>query len=586
MIRSKRKIRVATFLASLMIAGLLQAMLGSMLSVRATEKNAPSVTAYATKSELMNTFQQDGNNTAIGKLMFGKDSSGKPLEWYILGSDNGVKGDNISIFAASPITTAQVFESEGSVVKDFCERDGVYTVNPSQLNPNHYGASDFRVALQGLATNTSYFTTGEQSLMQATTITNYDTFNKVEYFTTDVLYALKGDDSGDTRLWAGSNNDKILPRSIYWNDGESFWLRPPNNNTYVSAFSVDPSYAMVRSICVDNESAVRPASNLNLSAVLFASAVKAATSDTAVSGTIAEDVAMTLRLDGSNKFIGNVVYDSTEGILVANKSSSVTGTVALVMQGNDGVNDWYYSKVITGKELIRSSDISAALKLSSEPDLSDCEIWIETTIDGMTYAINAVSSDDNLKTSDDGKDTYYLNVFDAAKGTVTYVAPMNKKQPTVKIPDIVLIDGIVYKVIAIEKDAFKKNKYVKTVTIGKNVTTIGANAFCNCTKLENVKFGSNVTTIGEKAFYKCTALRKISIPRMVKSIGEKAFYGCCNVKTLTIKSIKLTTKKIGSKAFSKTSRNMTVKVPKKKFKVYKSMLIKKGVNKKAKFKKI
>ena len=44
-------------------------------------------------------------------------------------------------------------------------------------------------------------------------------------------------------------------------------------------------------------------------------------------------------------------------------------------------------------------------------------------------------------------------------------------------------------------------------------------------------------------------------------------------------------KKIGSKAFTKTPKSMTVKVPKKKFKAYKSMFIKRGVNKKAKFRK-
>lgn len=69
-------------------------------------------------------------------------------------------------------------------------------------------------------------------------------------------------------------------------------------------------------------------------------------------------------------------------------------------------------------------------------------------------------------------------------------------------------------------------------------------------------------------------------------IPTDAFYGCSKIKTLTIKSSKLTTKKIGSKAFTKTPKSMTVKVPKKKFKAYKSMLIKRGVNKKAKFKKI
>ncbi len=46
-----------------------------------------------------------------------------------------------------------------------------------------------------------------------------------------------------------------------------------------------------------------PASNLNLTDVLFASSAKAATSDTAVSGEIAQGKAMTLRLNGGGKDI-------------------------------------------------------------------------------------------------------------------------------------------------------------------------------------------------------------------------------------------------------------------------------------------
>lgn len=163
-------------------------------------------------------------------------------------------------------------------------------------------------------------------------------------------------------------------------------------------------------------------------------------------------------------------------------------------------------------------------------------------------------------------------------------------------------------VTSIPANAFKNFKNLTTVKMGTGVKTIGKNAFSGCKKLKNLTFGKNVVTIGDKAFYKCSALTKVTIPSKVKTIGksafegckeletvtigksvtkigDKAFYGCSKMKTLTIKSSKLTTKKIGSKAFTKAPKSMIVKIPKKKFKVYKSMLIKKGVNKKARFKK-
>ena len=104
-------------------------------------------------------------------------------------------------------------------------------------------------------------------------------------------------------------------------------------------------------------------------------------------GTIQTGTAMTLRLDGSNQNIGNVIYDSTQGEQIfAKKSADATGTVSLVVQGNDGTNDWYYSKVVTGGEIISMSDVKTALNLSSDISVNDCKIWLETTVDGVAYA--------------------------------------------------------------------------------------------------------------------------------------------------------------------------------------------------------
>ena len=54
---------------------------------------------------------------------------------------------------------------------------------------------------------------------------------------------------------------------------------------------------------------------------------------------------------------------------------------------------------------------------------------------------------------------------------------------SVRIPDTVKVNGITCKVTAISANAFKNNKSLKSVTIGRNVTVIGTNAFYGCRNL-------------------------------------------------------------------------------------------------------
>ena len=390
---------MAFVLTFAMIAGLVPAMSGGANKVQAASGSGtePSVSAYATKTQLMdNTFAPNADGTAenYGMIVFGKKSDGiTAQEWYILGEDKGVSGDNTIIFATSPIATGQKFNSSYDN-KSFASSFGVYASNPSEVYANHYGASDLRVALQGMATNTNYFTTAEQGLMNATTVKTKDTKNSnVTYTTTDKLYALQGK-FDDKKLLAGTSDSTVLAVYSYW-DGYSwsndsvFWLRSPyadDANIALLGFTGD----FVGNRNVDNDYAVRPASNLNLSSVLFASAATAASSDQAKLGTIALDKAMTLRLDGTGKNIGTVTYNTTTGDIKVVKGTT-SQTVALVVQGNDGTNDWYYSKQITGTETINASDIKSALSLTSDIDLSACKIWLETTdsTSNLTYAVNA-----------------------------------------------------------------------------------------------------------------------------------------------------------------------------------------------------
>lgn len=388
---------MAFVLSLAMVAGLVPAMSGGANTVQAATGSGtePSVTAYATKDQLMTAFTPDSNGdaTTIGKLVFGKNSSSVAQEWHILGKDEGVSGDNTIIFVASPIATKQAFEDDDSNKKTFASSFGVYETNPSDVYPNHYGASDLRVALKNMATNTSYFTTAEQGLMNPTTVRTNDILNSTTYTTTDKLYALTADGTGSpyTTIKAGSDNNTVLAESSYWRSGEYFWLRSPSDyssdNIAMLAYPGKHVYGSI----VRTKFAVQPASNLNLSSVLFASAATAASSDAAEARTIADSAAMTLRLDGTGKDIGTATYNTTTGDIKAVKGAT-SQTVALVVQGNDGTNNWYYSKKITGTDVVNVSDIVAESNTPASIDLSACKIWLEITEDNVTYAVNATET--------------------------------------------------------------------------------------------------------------------------------------------------------------------------------------------------
>lgn len=74
---------------------------------------------------------------------------------------------------------------------------------------------------------------------------------------------------------------------------------------------------------------------------------------------------------------------------------------------------------------------------------------------------------------------------------------------------------------------------LKEVVIGNTITSIGKNAFKNCTILTSVTIPNSVTSIGQSAFQGCTSLTGITIPNSVTSIGSQAFYQCY-IKNITI----------------------------------------------------
>ena len=119
--------------------------------------------------------------------------------------------------------------------------------------------------------------------------------------------------------------------------------------------------------------------------------------------------------------------------------------------------------------------------------------------------------------------------------TVEYVRSTKKNASKITVPAKVKLRGQNYKVTSIAKNAFKNNKKLSYVIIGKNV----------------------------------------------KKIGKKAFYGCKKLRYIYVKSKKLVAKNIGKQAFGGGYKSPRVKSVKSVWRRYARILPAKGLSKRA-----
>jgi hypothetical protein len=76
--------------------------------------------------------------------------------------------------------------------------------------------------------------------------------------------------------------------------------------------------------------------------------------------------------------------------------------------------------------------------------------------------------------------------------------------------------------------------FLTNVIIGTTVTSIGENAFLNCSNISNLLIGSNVTSIGNSAFQGCISLPNMIISNSITNIGSSAFQGCTSFTNISI----------------------------------------------------
>ena len=188
-----------------------------------------------------------------------------------------------------------------------------------------------------------------------------------------------------------------------------------------------------------------------------------------------------------------------------------------------------------GKKLVNGRDYTLTWKNNKNIGTASVTIKGKGKYNGsvtkkfrITVQKNAVYTVSRLKYKISNADT-------SGKGTVVFTGATDKAaRKALTIPTTVKIGGKSFRVTAIGTSAMSGAKKLTTVKIGANIMTVGAKAFCGCSKLSNV----------------------------------------------TIFSTKLTTAKTGANAFKGIRSNCRFKVPASRVSAYKKLLRAKGAGQK------
>ena len=303
------------------------------ISVFAEEVGTEGSAAIQLGADALSVLSKNVNTATAPTVYFGQNHENNPAAWRVIGYDgNGVtssQGD-ITLLAAGAM--------------------GVIPFADTILN-NEYAPSNLKTAIDALAEK---LTTEENAAVKKRALTSgsYDGEN------TDCVAGGQVDNAVFWPLSAKEaivvNNDlrALEPAHPNWVTS-GWWLRSPGSNKYnVAVVRSDGSvqYSGYSMLIFNNHRTVRPAFNLNMNSVLFASAAVGGKPDgglTEVSKYSGNEWKLTL-LDSSRSFAvtEKTVSAAPDDTVTLNYSGATTGKneyISVIIADNNGAQ--YYGRV-------------------------------------------------------------------------------------------------------------------------------------------------------------------------------------------------------------------------------------------------
>ena len=436
------------------------------ISVFAEEVGAEGSAAIQLGADPLSVLSKNVNTATAPTVYFGQNHENNPAAWRVIGYDgSGVtssKGD-ITLLAAGAM--------------------GVIPFVDTILN-NEYAPSNLKATIDALAEK---LTTEENAAVKKRTLTSgsYDGEN------TDCVAGGQVDNAVFWPLSAKEaiavNNDlrALNPAHPNWVDS-GWWLRSPGSDKYrlaVVRSEGSVQYSGFSVLIFNNHRTVRPAFNLNLNSVLFASAAVGGKPDgglAEVSKYSGNEWKLTL-LDSRRNFAvtEKTVSAAPDDTVTLNYKGATTGKneyISVILADNNGAQ--YYGRVAQPTaesgtvEIKIPSDIAPGdytMKVFSEQYNGDCKTDLASAFADVTLTVES-QPDEQFTLAPGGR--YY---FDLSAMNIPGTVNSNLPDSTLHYVPFTYVGTVnAYKLtseMATTEEYAQKNKYPHSLFIADYVVT-------------------------------------------------------------------------------------------------------------------